>query len=297
MTLDLQQPPRGLTLKDGRSLSYQIYGAPAGQPSYFFHGFPGCRLQAALTHDQAVAAGLCLVAFDRPGFGRSSPHPSRSIVGVADDVAQLADHLGHARFGTLGVSCGGPYALACAQRLPARVRHVGLLAGIGPMDVAALRQGQLPVLRLMFSLARVNPALISPLLLLDRMLFRSDPERAVRALSPMLTDPDRRLLDADPELRRIFAASLAEAYYQGIGGAQREAALIAGARGYALEEIFTAVDVFQSGIDRNVPPAMGRHLAERLPNGRLHPYPDEGHLSIVVNGFADYAERFLAASP
>lgn len=280
-------------LRDGRVLAYALYGQPDGRPLYFFHGFPGSRLQAAMLHERALAAGVCLVAADRPGFGASSPDPARTILGWADDVAQLADHLGHARFGVLGVSCGGPYALACAHRLPQRLDYVGLLAGIGPMDVPAIRAGQLPVLSGMFALARIHPLLIAPLLLLDRMMFRRNPERAVRALAAMLTPPDQALLAADPRLAAAFGASLAEAYRQGIGGAMREAHLIGSARGFALEDIGLPVHVYQSGIDRNVPPAMGRYMAERLPRATLAVYPDEGHLSIVVHRFGDCLRDFL----
>jgi pimeloyl-ACP methyl ester carboxylesterase len=38
--------------------------------------------------------------------------------------------------------------------------------------------------------------------------------------------------------------------------------------------------VFRSGLDRHVPPSIGRWLAATLPNARLHLRPDEGHLSI-----------------
>jgi pimeloyl-ACP methyl ester carboxylesterase len=58
----------------------------------------GSQLQAALVHAQAAAAGLALVAFDRPGFGGSSPDPRATIGSIAGDVADLADQLGHQRF-------------------------------------------------------------------------------------------------------------------------------------------------------------------------------------------------------
>jgi pimeloyl-ACP methyl ester carboxylesterase len=280
-------------LRDGRLLAYQCYGQADGRPLYFFHGFPGSRLQAALLHEQALAAGVCLVAPDRPGFGRSTPDPQRTISGWSADVAQLADHLGHERFGVLGVSCGGPYALACASAMPSRLDYVGLLAGIGPMNVPSIRQGQLPLLRLMFAAARISPLLIAPLLLLDYVMFRINPERAVRALAAMLTAPDRQLLASDPQGAAEFGASLAEAYHQGIGGAMREAQLIGCGPDFALEDITLPVHIYQSGVDRNVPPAMGRYLAEHIPGGRLHDYPEEGHLSVVVHGFRDCLRDFL----
>lgn len=283
-----------ITLADGRRLALKCYGRPGGRPLYFFHGFPGCRLQAALVHEHAARAGALLIAADRPGFGQSSYAARRTIVGWADDVAQLADHLGHRRFGVVGVSCGGAYALACAHQMPARLEYVGLIAGIAPMNVASIRRDQSPLLTAMFALARLHPLLASPLLALDWLMFRSAPQRAVRALASMLTPPDQALLAADPRVRDAFAASLAEAYAHGITGALREAHVIGSPRGFALEEIRCAVHVYQGGSDRHVPPAMGRYLAATIPQSRLHFYPQEGHLSILVNRFGDCLRDFMA---
>jgi pimeloyl-ACP methyl ester carboxylesterase len=43
------------------------------------------------------------------------------MVDWADDVAELAEALEIDRFAVAGTSSGGPYALACAVKLPARV--------------------------------------------------------------------------------------------------------------------------------------------------------------------------------
>jgi pimeloyl-ACP methyl ester carboxylesterase len=282
-------------LPDGRALAFRLYGRVGGRPLYVFHGFPGSRHQAALLEDAALAAGVCLVGIDRPGFGGSTHAPDRTILGWPDDVARLADALGHRRFGVLGISCGGPYALACAYRMGARLDYVGLLAGMGPMDVPWIKRAQLPILRVMFALARVSPLAASPLLALDWLMFRTNPGRAVDALASMLTGPDRRLLTADAGTRARFAVSLAEAYRQGLAGPTREAHLIASPRGFALEAITMPVHIYQSGADRHVPPMMGRYLAARLPQSRLRFYADEGHLSIVVNRAAECLRDFCAA--
>ena len=188
----VERATNSFVLNDGRTLAFARYGHPVGHPLYFFHGFPGCRLQAALVHEESLEAGVCLVAIDRPGFGQSTPSPTRTIVDWPRDVAALADHLGHQRFG----------------------------------------------------------------------------------------------------------ASLAEAYRQGIGGATLEAHLIAGKRGFRLEDIVLPVHVYQGGFDRNVPPEMGEFIARQLPLGRYHFCPDEGHLSIAVNKFGDCLRHFSpAASP
>ena len=291
------QPPSRLALADGRVLAWQGYGDPAGRPLHVFHGFPASRLLASLLHERARAAGVCLVAADRPGFGQSSPAPRRTILGWADDVVALADHLGHERFGVLGISCGGAYALACAHAMPQRLSYVGLLAGMGPMDVPALRQAQLPPLKVLFCLARIHRLLASPILLADALLFRANPRQAIDTLAKLLAGPDREVLAGDATVRSRFVASFVEAYRQGIGGALTEAALIARPRGFALADIRVPVHVHQGGLDRHVPPAMGRYLAQALPQGRLHFHPDEGHLSIVTRRFADCLDEFKETAP
>lgn len=280
-------------LPGGRRLAYRVYGDARGQPLYFFHGFPGSRLQAALVHEQARACGFALVAFDRPGFGLSDPGPANRVDDVAVDVQHLSQALGHRRFGLIGVSCGGPHALATAARLPDQVVGVGLLAGIGPMDRPELRVGQHPLLRLMFLLARWHPALIGPLPALDRFLFRRHPERAVMALASMLTAPDRALIERSAAVRAAFGASLAEAYRQGIGGALQEARRIAHFQAAQLDAVKVPVCIYQSGQDHNVPPAMGRFMAARLPRASYHDCPQDGHLSIVIDRFAACARRVM----
>ena len=293
MQSDTSCEPDRIVLSDGRALAYALYGTPSGAPLYFFHGFPGCRLQAALVHEQARQAGVCLVAMDRPGFGRSTFAPARTIIDWPRDIAALADRLGHKRFGVLGVSCGGAYALASAHELPERILYVGLLAGIGPMDIPELQQGQSAILKRMFALARIHPMLIAPLLLADLIAFRMNPLRAVDALATLMTLPDQRILTANALAHAQFGASLKEAYRQGLRGAMHEAHLISRKREFLLENIALPVHVYQGGFDRNVPPVMGRHIAQQLPNGRLHFYADEGHLSLVINKFGDCLRHFF----
>ena len=256
---------------------------------YFFHGFPSSRLLAAFLHERAKAAGLALIASDRPGFGHSSPKPGRTILDWPSDVAALADCLGHKRFSVLGVSCGGPYALACAHELPHRVRRAVLVAGMGPMDVPSIRARQHPALKLMFALARIHPRLIAPFLRLDRRLYTGDVDKALRVLARMLTPPDRELLLAEPKVAADFLRSMADAYRQGIGAAQQEAALIAAPRGFRMSNIKVPVHVFQGDHDRHVPPVMGLYLADSIPFATWHRCPNDGHLSIVWNQFDEYA--------
>lgn len=275
-----------LTMPGGRRLCYAVHGRPDGIPVHFMHGLPGSRWQAALVAGQARDLGLCLVAADRPGFGRSDWTPAPRVDDLVADTAALADHLGHARFATLGVSCGGPYALSAARLLPRRVAAVGLLAGMGPMDLPALRRAQMPALKLMFGLGRLHPWLASPMLMLDRLMLLRDPRRALNAIAGLLGEADRQLLKTDAAVARAFAHSLAEAYRPGVRGAVAEIGRIVRHRARDLAGIDTPVYLHQGDQDRHVPVEMARYMAQSLPNASLHLASGEGHLSIVTHSFA-----------
>ena len=89
---------RTCRLPDGRKLGYAEGGEPKGVPVFYFHGFPGSRLEATLF----PAAGVRLIGVDRPGYGLSTARPWRKLADWPADIAELADHLGLKRFGVVG---------------------------------------------------------------------------------------------------------------------------------------------------------------------------------------------------
>lgn len=74
--------------------------------------------------------GVRAAAFNRSGYGRSSPKRERRTVDIGRDVGELAEHLGLSRFVSAGWSGGGSHALATA--LDPRCDGVVTLAGIAP---------------------------------------------------------------------------------------------------------------------------------------------------------------------
>jgi pimeloyl-ACP methyl ester carboxylesterase len=61
-------------------------------------------------------------------FGGSTLQPGRTLDVWVGDVVALADALLVTSFAVLGLSAGGPHAVACAARLPDRVTGLGLVA-------------------------------------------------------------------------------------------------------------------------------------------------------------------------
>ena len=81
-----------------------------------------------------TAIRVRLVAVDRPGYGLSDFVPQRRISDWPDDVLQLTRSLGDRRFAVMGVSGGGPYALACAWKMPEKLSAVKIVGGLAPLD-------------------------------------------------------------------------------------------------------------------------------------------------------------------
>ena len=67
-----------------------------------------------------------------PAPGQSTRHLYPDVRAFADDLEVVADTLELDRFGVIGLSGGGPYALACAHAMPDRVVAAVVLGGVAP---------------------------------------------------------------------------------------------------------------------------------------------------------------------
>src|ERR1700761_7059678 len=119
-----------ITLRDGRRLAYTAAGPEDGLPVLYLHGAIGTALSIAAEIERFDLRFICV---SRPGFGASQRQPGRSILGFAADVEQLADRLKLDRFVVIGVSAGGPYALACGAALGDRVSMIGVVSSLSPL--------------------------------------------------------------------------------------------------------------------------------------------------------------------
>ncbi|KAL0410095.1 UNVERIFIED_CONTAM: hypothetical protein Slati_3599200 [Sesamum latifolium] len=126
-------------LKDGRYLAYQEYGVAkdiAKHKIVFVHGFDSCRhdvaaLTANLSPDIVESKGIYIVSFDRPGYGESDPHPTRTVKSLAFDIEDLADQLGlGSKFYVVGFSMGGQIVWTCLKYIPHRLAGAALLAPV-----------------------------------------------------------------------------------------------------------------------------------------------------------------------
>lgn len=277
-----------IKLKDGRNLGYADLGDPEAKPLFHFHGFPGSRLEVAIFADRVVKNNIRLIGIDRPGMGLSDFKKGRTILDWPDDVVELADALGIEKFAIEGISGGGPYAAACAYKIPDRLTACGIISGLGPMDLAVEEKIK-SIRRLSFVIRRM------PWLFKLMISFQSrglkDLEKAeskMRKTIKKFPEPDRKVMD-DPKLLPLFIKESAEAFRQGNKGAIYEGKLYAKSWGFSLEDISPKLKVYlwHGEVDEAVPVAMGRGVCKAIPNCDGIFYPNEGHYSTIFKYFEE----------
>ncbi|MEV6522532.1 alpha/beta hydrolase [Longispora sp. NPDC051575] len=259
---------RTVTTTAGRTLAVEEWGVPGGTPVFSLHGSPMSRL--ARYPDDALFAelGIRLVTYDRPGFGASTPHPTRRVRDAAADVAAIADALDLDRFAVFGVSGGAPHALACAALLPDRVTRIGTLAGLAPRDATGLdwTAGMTDGNRVSAGAALRGRAAVATHL-----------AAVGSAALPPLPEIERAVL-ARPEIGGMVGPAFAEAVRPGLDGwVDDVVALFGEPWGFDPGTITHRVRMWHGALDTLVPAAHGRWLAERIPGAELTVREGAGH--------------------
>src|SRR6266496_1961438 len=240
-----------IQLVDGRMLGYVEYGIPEGKALFYFHGHPGSRYEARFLAEQATQTNVRLIGVDRPGMGLSTFKAGRRLLDSSNDVVELADHLHIDRFSVVGFSGGGPYELACAYKLPQRLNACGIVAGVGHLS---------PLLSF---LSQWLPWLVLPI---TGRFFRDEVQAQMRLerFAQNWVEQDRRSLLL-PGIKELMAASLVEAHRQGARGAAYDGVLLGRSWGFELEEVtFDTIYLWHGELDKGVPIATGRAIAEKL---------------------------------
>jgi pimeloyl-ACP methyl ester carboxylesterase len=261
----------------GRSVAWAAWGVDGGRRLLQLHGTPGSRIGPTRdlgTYDRLRAH---VVTFDRPGYGRSTPHRERTILSVADDALAIADDLEWDRFSVLGISGGGPHALAVGARAPERVVRLGLAVGgpppelVDPDDLIAInREGRRRALeegRESLEAFLAEPAAQIP----------SDPVGVLEAAMADAPPVDREMLQRQ-DVRDLLAASLREAFANGPVGWFDDSWALSTQWDFDLEDVAVPVHMWYGELDRNVPLRAVRAMAERLTVASFDVIPDSGHL-------------------
>ena len=283
-------------LPNGRRLGFAEYGDPSGAVVLWFHGTPGARRQFPLLGRRAAEKlGLRVVVVERPGSGLSDPHAYHAMADWATDIAEVADALGAERLGVVGLSGGGPYALACGSVPPlaARVAAVAVLGGIVPSvgpeatagvidDLARRFEPMLSELRR--PLAALSFGLLAPLIPVSHYVLR--------AYSSIQPESDQRVF-ADPEMEAVFVDDIVLVVRGRCQAVIDDVRLFGRDWGFRLADVKVPVRWWHGDADPLVPLAAAQTAISHLPDAELILRPGESHLG----GFAkaDAVLEFLRA--
>lgn len=303
---------RTFTLSDSRVLAYLDSSADTDQvappanshPSaFYFHGFPGSRLEGELLLSTAKKHNVRIISLDRPGMGQSTFQPGRRLLDWPSDVEALADHLQISAFYIVAPSGGAPYALACAKALRReRLLGIGIVAGMYPLKLGT--QGMSFDNRVFLWLASSNllSTLMAPLLdwIFGQTARDTDHPQKLHEffMKSMSTKPakDRECL-RDPEATRLIVEAMRESFVQGSQGAAHDIKVIAGPWGFELSEIDQAglkIYIWHGRGDANVPVSMAENAAAQVHGAELRILEDESHLSASFNHRDDLLAALLS---
>jgi len=271
-----------LDLKDGRQLAYSEFGDPRGKPAFFFHGWPGARLQGAILDGSARTLGLRIFSPDRPGFGLSDFQTGRTILNWPEDLLELADDLDLETFSLLGLSGGAPYALACAYKIPHRLTSVGIISGIGPSDSPGASEAVSPNLRRTIKMCKIAPWLVRISLRRMAQQRRRNPESAFIHLLESLPEPDRTAL-SQPMIKPKALTASADTFQGGTRGHFHEIRLFARPWGFQMGDIQMLIQLWHGEEDKDILPLTAQRQAQALPNCQVRMIPGEGHYSLYIN--------------
>jgi pimeloyl-ACP methyl ester carboxylesterase len=272
---------------DGRVVAWSTWGSASGRPLLQLHGTPGSRLARSPDPGLYERVNAHVLTFDRPGYGRSTVQRDRTILSVADDAVAVVNALGWQQFAVLGISGGGPHALALGVRAPERVRALGLTVGTPPAELMD------PDDLIAFNREARRRALEEGRSSLEEFLAEpaaqaaSDPAGLLDAAMVDAPPVDREML-ARPEVREMLAESLREGFSNGPLGWFDDSWLLSTSWGFELDEVTASVRMWYGELDRNVPIRAVRAMASQLNVVSFEIIPGAAHL-----GWLTHEERVL----
>ncbi|PKI40522.1 uncharacterized protein LOC116211963 [Punica granatum] len=296
-----------IKLSDGRHLAYRERGVPRDKAKHkviLVHGFDSSKdLYIPLSQELMEELDLCVIAFDRAGYGESDPYPKRSVKSEAFDIQELADELKLGpKFYLMGVSIGTFAVWSCIRHIPHRLAGVALIVPVinfwwlsfPPKLVNEAFKQQLKRDQWKLWIAHHTPGL-----LYWWMTQRMFPYSSIMQRHPiLLNERDLKTIQAmskipNPGEHKIRHQGEYESLY-------RDMMIHFGKWEFDPMELRSpfpnnegSVYLWQGHNDKLVPFELQRFVAQKLPWIKYHEVSDGGHLMIHENALCEAMFREL----
>ena len=268
-----------VAVRGDRRLSFAEYGPRRGPAIIWMHGTPGARRQIPLeVREYAHRRGVRIIGIDRPGIGSSTPYLYPDILDWTQDLELFLETLAIDTVRLIGLSGGGPYALAAGAALPDRVHGIGILGGLAPTRGADAAEGG--VIQLAVHLA--------PLLTVARVPLGVSLTQAIRLVKPLagpvldlyaaLQPPGDKNLLSRPEFKAMFLDDLLNGSRFQTTAPLADLILFTRHWGFEAADVRVPVRWWHGDADHIVPFRHGQHLVDRLPDATMSVIDGESHL-------------------
>lgn len=280
-----------ITLEDGRTLCYALYGSDTPRATVIYnHGFPSSRFEGKMWHDHCAKHKIRLISPDRPGYGQSSFQKDRRFLDWPADVLAIVDHLKIKQFYMLGVSGGSPYALACLKEI-GKDRLLGVTVASGLYPIKYGTAGMMLPTRILLWVAPWSTKIVTFLFefAMGKPARNPDPKVFEDMFSKEMDrrHPGDRDAVKNPAYWPTFVQMARESFVQGSEGSSWEAYLNGSDWGFELEELCIGKEgvkltLWHGDEDMNTGLDATRRAHAAMPESELHVCEGEGHLSYAI---------------
>jgi pimeloyl-ACP methyl ester carboxylesterase len=252
---------------DGRDLQVYDTGDDGGTVVIWHHGTPQTGEPPAPLFAEFGHRGIRCISYDRPGYGGSVPRDDRDVATAAADVAAITDTLDVDKFATIGISSGGPHALACAALMPGRVTRAVTVAAPAPFAADGLDW---------FAEMADAPAARMRAGALGRAAVEAHLSTAGFASGSFTMSDFNALVKEWRWLGEVSEQALA----QGLRGVVDDVLSMVTPWGFGPTDVQVPVLVVHGADDRIVPRTHGEWLAHQL-GAELWLRPGDGHVAVL----------------
>ncbi|RHZ51231.1 hypothetical protein Glove_481g81 [Diversispora epigaea] len=255
-------------LSSGRVVSFSEVGDRNGFPVFIFLGMGCVRYFIAFFDDLAKSYGLRLICPDRPGIGLSDDVKSdeQEVLKWPGVIEELCNILDISQFFLMAHSAGAPYALACALKIPQRIKGTIYLVCPWVSTTVAnnfkwLRFVPTPIMKF------TNSAGISiQQIIHGRQPYSTKPasQRNSGALAAQVSSVEKK--------QQLGLAILKASFAENLAGANNDLMMCFERRrpfGFSYVDVERSVHVFHGTKDDRIPVSAVRWMEENMPDCRL----------------------------
>ena len=280
-----------------RCLAADLVGDEGAPAVLYLHGTPDSRLARHPDPAATQAAGVRLIAVDRPGFGMSTFDPAGTPTSFAADLRVLVEYLGLDHFNVLGWSAGCVWALAVGALLPDVIGDITIVGGLVPVEAckdpevrAVAGDARLAMWETATDLGAATAGrMIGPLLAPHPATLESALEhrRAAQAAPYPRGESSQDHTESIDEVasvpgaERQMALALCDAVRHGTAGLIHDVQVQFSPLDFSLADVLAPTRLIHGENDTTCPPQYGRWLAEQLPHATVTVMDNAGHALLL----------------